>query len=101
MATTYEWDVETISDGETEDYEDEEVLDHLHVDTYREALRVSREVPPEQGCRYRIVLVRDDDVKRGWAEVVNGELDEKFTDADGREYARVPVRFFQEVARAA
>lgn len=100
MTVIYEWDCETVADGESEDHEDGEVLDHFHAETYREvAARAA--TTPEPGCRHAIVLVRDDDDRRAWAYLEDGALPSEFTDADGTDYARVPKRFHAEVARNA
>lgn len=95
----YEWDVEIVADGGSADHEDGEVLEHDHCGSYAEAKRKASEAPPE-GCRFVIVLVRDDDNRRAWAYVEGGKLPETFTDGLGHEYRTVPKRFVDEVAKA-
>lgn len=94
----YEWDVEIVADGDTVEHEDGEVLEHDHCGSYAEAKRKAAETPPE-GCRYVIVLVRDDDKCRAWAYLEDGKLPETFTDGLGHEYRQVPKRFVDEVAK--
>lgn len=97
-SVAYEWDVEVVADGDSAEYEDGEVIEHDHCGSYAEAKRKAGETPPE-GCRYLIVLVRDDDNRRAWAYLENGKLPETFTDALGHEYKQVPKRFVDEVAK--
>lgn len=102
MAVYYEWDCEEVSDIEQEGYAVDDIIEHYHSRTYKEALAISQTTPPE-GSRWDIVLVRDDDDRRAWAYMMDGEdgnPPEWFCDADGREYKRVPKRFFNEVAHA-
>lgn len=75
---TYEWDIET--------YEEEDIVDHSFM------LAVPKE-------NEKLVLVRDDyvDVK-SWAYVENNQLPEYFKDAYDRVVAKVPKRFFKELA---
>ena len=94
----YEWDIEIIADGGSEEHEDGEVLEHDHCGTYAEAKRKAAETPPE-GCRYVIVLVRDDQNRRAWAYLEGGKLPDTFTDGLGHEYRQVPKRFIDEVAK--
>jgi hypothetical protein len=96
MSVAYEWDVETVSDGDTEALEDGEVVDHDHSATYKEALASSNGRPPS-GFRFEIVLVRDDDEGRSWACLDDGQLPTHFVDAYGAQVAKVPKRFFREV----
>lgn len=100
MAVHYEWDVETQAALETEANEAGEVLDHNHCKSYSEAMRAASKQPGQPGEQFVIVLVRDDDDRRAWAYVEDGKLPEWFHDADGNDYAKVPQRFVQEVARA-
>ena len=99
----YEWDVETQTDGESEGFEDGEVLDHDFRDNYAQCLEIASGTP-EPGQKFVIVLVRDSlrgFCGRAWAYVENGKLPEYFTDADGADDAKVPQKFHSEVARAA
>lgn len=96
MDVQYEWDCETVADGDSADYEDGEVLDHSHAATYREAAEFAK--TPEAGTRYEIVLVRDDSEGRSWAYMDGGKLPEHFTDASGKVRAKVPQRFRREMA---
>jgi hypothetical protein len=100
MAVDYEWDVETVTDRESEQHEEGEVLDHNHTDSYAEALSWTRNFKPEDGERFQIVLVRDDNTGRSWAYMKDGKLPEYFEDAFQRRTAKVPQRFHAEVARA-
>lgn len=96
MTVVYEWDRETVADGDSADFEDGECIDHRHGVSYMDVLISSREQPPE-GCRFLLVLVRDDDKGRSWAYVENGKLDDYFTDANGDELVKVPKRFHKEL----
>lgn len=97
MAVTYEWDCETVAAGDSEQFEDGEVIDHAHGATYKEVLAWSAANPPQAGFRHALVLVRDDDEGRSWAYVEDGKLPQYFTDADGADAAKVPQRFHREV----
>lgn len=100
MSVEYERDCETVTVGETVDYEDGEVVDHYHADTYAEvAARAATQ--PEPGCRHEVVLVRDDDAGRSWAYVIDGKLPECFMDANGYDTTKVPQRFVRELAKVA
>jgi hypothetical protein len=97
MTVIYEWDREMVADGDSEDYEDEECVDHRHGISYMDVVLSAREEPPA-GFKWRIVLVRDDDDRRAWAYLEDGKLPEHFTDAEGDDYKPVPKRFHKEVA---
>lgn len=97
MTVIYEWDCETVADGESWRFEDGEVIEHTHGSSFAEVMAWASENPPERGIRYELVLVRDDDKGRSWAYMTNGKLPEYFTDADGSDAAKVPKRFHQEV----
>jgi hypothetical protein len=101
MAVIYEWDCETVADGESVDHEDGEVIDHCHGPSFREVSEWSKRNPCESGFRHALVLVRDDDDRRAWAYVEGGKLPEWFTDAEGNDWARVPKRFHAEVSKGA
>lgn len=100
MTVVYEWDVETVSAADTEDFEEDEVIDHRHQPGYAMAKFEAAFAAPD-GFKHRIVLVRDDDAGRSWAIVEDGKLPERFTDANGCDGARVPKVFINEVGRAA
>lgn len=100
MTVIYEWDVETVADGDTTDFEDGEVIDHYHVTSYKEAASYVRDNKADDGFRFEVVLVRDDDEGRSWAYLGDGKLPEFFTDADGADDAKVPQKFVREVAKA-
>lgn len=94
MAVVYEWDVEEFTDDEHED-----IVQHYFCTKFSEALAISR-ATPEDGCKRRVVLARDDDEERSWAYLQDdATMPEFFENADGVEYARVPKRFKAE-ARA-
>lgn len=97
MAVQYEWDCETVADGDTTTFEDGEVIDHAHGTSYQAVLEWSKRYPAEAGFRHQIVLVRDDEDGRSWAYVEDGKLPEYFTDAEGADCAKVPQRFVREV----
>jgi hypothetical protein len=99
MAVIYEWDCETVADGDTPSFEDGEVIDHCHAAVYQDVLKRAKTDAPA-GFRHEVVLVRDDEEGRSWAYVENGKLPEFFTDADGADASKVPQRFHQEVGRA-
>lgn len=101
MAVHYEWVVELVEEVDPALAGlnlEEDIVDVDHADTYAEALRLAAD--PENGFRYEIGLVRDDDNGRSWAYVENGVLPENFYDAYDRPVAKVPQRFFREVAKA-
>jgi hypothetical protein len=98
MAVTYEWDCETVADGNSAECEDGEILDHVHGSSFRDVHAWADKYPCEPGRRYALVLVRDDDEGRSWAYVTEGTLPERFTDANGADAATVPQRFHREVA---
>lgn len=104
MPVAYEWDVETqVTYDDRNDIDSMDVLDHQHVNSYKEAKLVAAGTPEphEEGTvTHHIVLVRDDDEGRAWAYLEDGVLPEFFMDADGKNTTRVPKRFHEEVARA-
>lgn len=100
MPVRYEWDVETVTDRDSDEHEEGEVLDHHHVASYAEALAYTREVEPEDGERFQIVLVRDSDEHeegRSWAYMKDGKLPTFFEDAYSVHTAYVPDQFHDEV----
>jgi hypothetical protein len=99
MTVCYEWDVETHTATETEEHEAGEVLDHDHRDSYAQCLHVASQPAPE-GCRFAIVLVRDDDSGRSWAYLEEGKLPSHFINAYGIDVAKVPLQYHREVERA-
>lgn len=102
MTVYYEWDCEEVSASDTAEKEKGEVIEHYHSATYKEALALSLTTPPA-GSEWSIVLVRDDDDRRAWANMHDGEngtLPEWFIDGDGIDYRKVPKRFFKEVESA-
>ena len=94
----YEWDVELVTDIESEDYERGEVIEHYHQASYADCLRWIKENNPGPGMRFDICLVRDDDIGRSWAYITDGKLD-PFHDADGLVVCSVPKRYQQEFER--
>jgi hypothetical protein len=99
MTVRYEWDVETETIDDTHDHESGECIDHNHKLSYAEALaEASREAP--KGCRYQIVLVRDNGKGRLWAYVDDGLLPAYFMDSLGNDTLEIPERFVEEVAKA-
>lgn len=100
MTVTYEWDCETVANGDSPDFEDGEVIDHAHGASLAEVKKWAESNPPEAGFRHEFVLVRDDDEGRSWAYIEAGKLPEYFTDADGADGAKLPQRFIKEVAKA-
>ena len=89
---TYEWDCETITDGD--------VVDHMY-GACNEVLAWSHANPCEPGSQHKLVLVRDDPVSRSWAYITpDGQLPPHFRDAYGVATARVPQRFANELAGA-
>lgn len=98
MTVVYEWDVETLAAAETDEHEEDEVIDHNHQTCYADAVREAA-LPAPEGFRFAIVLVRDDDDGRSWAYVGTNGLPMRFTDANGGGGSLVPMRFAREVAR--
>lgn len=98
MTVRYEWDVETVADGDSAENEDGEILDHNHCESYAEARRIA-DMEPEDGTRHVIVLVRDDDEGRSWAYLdEDGKLPEYFEDAYNQPVRKVAKKFHEEVA---
>jgi hypothetical protein len=95
----YEWDCETVADGDSPDHEDGEVLDHCHGASYAEVREWSQRTTLHPGTRHVFVLVRDDAVGRSWAYVVDEALEPICFDASGLVAARTPARFRNEVAK--
>ncbi len=98
MTVYYEWDVETVATVGTVEIADGDILEHRHQTCFSDALAVAA-LPAEPGTEHRIVLVRDDDAGRSWAYFSDGELDDRFEDAWARYAAKVPKRFYKEVAK--
>ena len=99
MTVFYEWDVETVTATETDAHEEDEVMEHYHCSSYKEA-RARAATKPDEGCKHEVALVRDDDEGRSWAYVEDGVLPEFFSDANGCNTAKVPQRFVKEVVAA-
>lgn len=98
MTTTlYEWDCETVVDGDSPNFENGEVVDHVYGASYKEVTVWSAANPPEAGFQRAIVLVRDADEGRSWAYLAGGNLPPYFKDAYGINTAKVPARFIREV----
>lgn len=85
MKATYEWDIET-----TDEHGD--IIDHNHADELKDY--TERELKSGN-----LVLVRDDDYSRGWADVEKGKLPEYVTDAYGRNIVKVPQKFHNELKK--
>lgn len=104
MAIRYEWDVEEVSAAETERYEEGDVVDHNRQGSYADCVSFAA-VPPPEGSKYVIVLVRDvvdkhtSLVDRAWAYMAEGKLPQHFEDAYGSCVSKVPTRFVREVAK--
>lgn len=98
MATSYEWCVESVV------RESGDIEDNNFVSSFAEAASiVQSETDEDDGCDYRIVLVRtegseDDGVTdRLWAYVEDGSLPEFFANAYGNATSvKVPQRFHKE-----
>ena len=90
----YEWTVEFL--------EDDDIVDSFFGDTLLAALRHAGDTPA--GCAKRLAVVRDrfdsaeSLVCRSWAYMDDGKLPERFVDACNHETAKVPARFYKEVA---
>lgn len=97
MTVSYEWDVELCTAEESDEYEENEVLDHTFCSSYAEAVQAASQVP-EEGCKNVLVLVRTDDNSRAWAYLEDGKLPEYFSDAYGNDVAKVPQKYHKEVA---
>lgn len=95
----YEWDVETVAARDSEDYAEDDVIDHHHTTSFAEAKRVAAQ-EPDDGTKHVLVLVRDHD-DRSWAYLNDdGTLPEYFEDAYNQPRGKVPVRYHREVAAA-
>jgi hypothetical protein len=95
---SYEWDCETV------DRDSQDILDHNYGDSLGEVRQYVDNDDAQN--KYDIVLVRRDENSRyidsSYAYMrEDGTLPEYFTDADGRQTAKVPARFHKEVRKAA
>jgi hypothetical protein len=99
MSVVYEWDCETIADGDGPNHEDGKVLDHCHGASYAEVREWSARTTLDPGTRHVFVLVRDDAVGRSWAYVVDDALETQFHDAYEKVVSNTPARFRNEVAK--
>ena len=99
MTVYYEWDCETVADGESSEYEDGEVIEHSHGLSFQDVMKWAKTNKPETGTRHEIVLVRDDDNGRSWAYVNDGKLPERFTDANGIDKTKIPKRYLEEIIK--
>ena len=100
MSVIYEWDVELVSEYDSCEFECGEVVEHIHQSSYKDCIEFIKENITKKGFKYRIVLVRDDVDRRSWAYFC--ELEDSpifFTDADGKDYAKIPQRFLKEIYR--
>jgi hypothetical protein len=90
----YEWTVE-LREGD-------DIVDACYGDTLSEALRPCWETPAGYTQHLGVVRDRYDSAEslvcRSWAYLEDGKLPERFTDAYGREIAKVPARFHKEAA---
>lgn len=90
----YEWTVEFID-------EHGDIVDSEFWDTYEQAMS---HAIPDAGCTVDIGVVRDrstdeeGQVCRSWAYLEDGKLPEYFENAYGRQIAKVPAKFHNEVA---
>lgn len=100
MTVYYEWDVETVSRDADDALEGDEILEHNHVGSFKEAMAYLKEYVDDYRVYHRIVLVRDSDTERSWAQfdLTKFELDEFFDDSY-REICRVPSKFHKEVLK--
>lgn len=99
MSVNYEWVVEVTTTDDTPDHGPGEVTDHYFAMSYADAARFAAS-EPDVGCEHVVVLVRDDAAGRAWAYLQRGALPAIFSDAFGRQVAKVPTRFVREIARA-
>jgi hypothetical protein len=93
----YEWDVEILTACESEQYEENEVLDHHFQDSFADCIKELAQ-PLEEGLRRAVVLVCDDDNGRSWAYLEDGKLPEYFVDAYQNQARKVPQKFHKEVS---
>lgn len=100
MTVYYEWDVETVSRDADDALEGDEILEHNHVGSFKEAMAYLKEYVDDDKVYHRIVLVRDSDTERSWAQfnLNKFELDEFFDDTY-RVICRVPSKFHKEVLK--
>ena len=97
----YEWDCETVMAINSEQYEEGDVLEHYHSESYDDVFNRSKDTPAD-GATYRIVLVCDDDECRSWAYLNDdGTLPEHLRDAYDKVIRKVPKRFHEEVRNCA
>jgi hypothetical protein len=92
----YEWTVELL--------EGDDIVDAFYGDTLSEALRQAGHTPAEFTQHSGVVRDRYDSAEslvcRSWAYVEDGKLPDRFTDACGREVAKVPARFHKEADKS-
>ncbi len=95
----YEWDVEEVTDVESERYEEGEVIEHWHQESYADCQHLTAQKAPS-GMRFEIVLVCNTFDDRSWAYVENGKLPKYFENAYQNKTRKVPKRFHDELAKA-
>ena len=101
----YEWLVEEVSDGDTDEHEDGEVLEVYHEDT-AEQMFAHMKTPPPAGTRYEYGLSRnvwsitEGLIDRTWCYVEDGELPDMFSDSGGADVTPVPKRLRTEYLAA-
>ena len=89
MATTYEWDIETV------DSESDEVLDHFHETKLSNLEGFIGNKPEQLTAHYELVLIRDhldanyEVAERKWSYVFVGNFDDGFN---------VPVKYRKELS---
>lgn len=98
MTVVYEWDCETVADGDSPEHEDGECIEHRHGESFAEVSAFAK-TPAEKGTKHILVLVRDDYDGRSWAYVEDSKIDPYFYDANGQPVAKVPQRFVKEVEK--
>lgn len=101
ISVWYEWDVEEVADGDSDDLEDGEVIEHWFQESYSGCLFQMRK-EPNDGTKWQAVLVCNTDDSRSWAYLQDdGTLPEFFEDAYQQQTRKVPKRFHEEVFKAA
>jgi hypothetical protein len=92
----YEWTVEFL--------EDDDIVDLYFGDTLKDVLRQAGDTPAGYIKHIGVVRDRYDSAEslvcRSWAYVEDGKLPDRFTDACGREVAKVPARFHKEADKS-
>lgn len=89
MKLIYEWDYETVEDGDVIDHDHSDKLADFSEDRKTDTLVLVRNEGSEE----------DGLTDREWAYVVDGKLPDYFQDARGVNGSKVPIKYHQELKK--